>query len=355
MKKMSCLFILLLSVALNAQSIIDISVKGISDAKNDGAQKDRKEAILDAKKQACDKAGLTLSSKTIVENFKIAYDYVESKAESVLLPGFQIVDVGYTVDGTYQVVLSGKIKTIEEEPISVKDIRYAKSLYERGSYAKSAGILKRYIDTTDEKVSDATKESAFYYFIRWGYPLNRRESFEMFSSYYPESKHVDALDAFLKFSEKPLLTIDTVISLKGAGWKKSTFKKDEVTYDKQLNVYRDTIIIKDFTNVEHSLLINYTMYSTSKEVHNRFAYFYNLKYYNDNVRKNAPKNNDGYIDVFDTFKTFPENNRNKYRSGISDKRYADFNMRDYLLQGGIPSKEETIEQKLKFTIYQVAY
>ncbi|MBN1578710.1 MAG: hypothetical protein JW913_19255 [Chitinispirillaceae bacterium] len=39
-----------LSFTLHAQTVIDISVKGISNAGKDGAQKDRMEAIPDAKK-----------------------------------------------------------------------------------------------------------------------------------------------------------------------------------------------------------------------------------------------------------------------------------------------------------------
>jgi hypothetical protein len=93
-----------------SQEVIDISVKGISDNVKDGPQKDRMEAIMDAKRQACEKAGLTISSKTTVKNFQTVFDFVESQAEAVLLPGFQIVDVGYMQDGTYSVVLIGKIK-----------------------------------------------------------------------------------------------------------------------------------------------------------------------------------------------------------------------------------------------------
>ena len=48
--------LLLLYVTASSQEIIDISVKGISDNKQEGAQKDRKEAIMDAKRQACEKA-----------------------------------------------------------------------------------------------------------------------------------------------------------------------------------------------------------------------------------------------------------------------------------------------------------
>jgi len=102
--------LLLAWCALPGQEVIDISVRGISDAANDGAQKDRLEAILDAKRQACEKAGMTISSKTTVENFKAVFDLVETQAEAVLLPGFTVIDVGYMADGTFAVVLTGKLK-----------------------------------------------------------------------------------------------------------------------------------------------------------------------------------------------------------------------------------------------------
>jgi len=110
MKSIVLVFMLLMSTLI-AQDEIFISVKGISDSKNNGTQKDRLEAIMDAKRQACEKAGLRIEAKTTVENFQTVYDFIESQAEAVLLPGFQIVDIGYVQDGTYQVVLSGKLKT----------------------------------------------------------------------------------------------------------------------------------------------------------------------------------------------------------------------------------------------------
>ena len=102
--------ILLALSTVGGEEIIDNSVKGISDSHKDGAQKDRMEAILDAKRQACEKAGIAISSKTTVENFKLVFDYVESQAKAVLMPGFQVIDVGYMEDGTYSVVLVGKLK-----------------------------------------------------------------------------------------------------------------------------------------------------------------------------------------------------------------------------------------------------
>jgi hypothetical protein len=97
--------------SLPAQDIIDVAVKGISDNSRHGAQKDRQEAIMDAKRQACEKAGVRIEAKTTVENFQTVYDHVESQAAAVLLPGFQVIDNGYGEDGTYSVVLVGKIRT----------------------------------------------------------------------------------------------------------------------------------------------------------------------------------------------------------------------------------------------------
>lgn len=102
---------ILYSGALSAQDVIDVVVKGISDNSRDGAQKDRLEAIMDAKRQACEKAGLKIEATTTVENFQTVYDYIESQAAAVLLPGFQVIDNGYNEDGTYTVVLVGKIRT----------------------------------------------------------------------------------------------------------------------------------------------------------------------------------------------------------------------------------------------------
>ncbi|MFC1484137.1 hypothetical protein ACFL5M_01420 [Candidatus Neomarinimicrobiota bacterium] len=114
---MRYLLILLAAAVFNlqAQETIDVGVRGISDTNRDGAQKDRQEAILDAKRQACERAGLKIESATTVENFQTVYDYVETQAESVLLPGFQIIDNGYGEDGTYTVVLVGKVQTIQAE------------------------------------------------------------------------------------------------------------------------------------------------------------------------------------------------------------------------------------------------
>lgn len=115
MKRLILVCLLLVSATIHAQEIIDVGVRGISDQTRDGAQQDRLEAILDAKRQACERAGLKIESATTVENFQTVYDYVETQAESILLPGFQIIDNGYGEDGTYSVVLVGKIQSVIAE------------------------------------------------------------------------------------------------------------------------------------------------------------------------------------------------------------------------------------------------
>ena len=112
MYRLIILLIVVAVISADAQDILDIAVRGVSDAKNDGQQKDRLEAIMDAKRQACEKAGLRIQSNTTVENFQTTYDLVESQSEAVLLPGFQVIDNGYAADGTYSVVLVGKVKVV---------------------------------------------------------------------------------------------------------------------------------------------------------------------------------------------------------------------------------------------------
>ena len=96
-----------------ALDVISVVIEGISDSKRDGEQKDYKEAVLDAKLKAIERAGVQIESSTRVENFVLKEDWIESKAEAVLLPGFEIQKIGYGEDRTtYHIVLIGKIKVI---------------------------------------------------------------------------------------------------------------------------------------------------------------------------------------------------------------------------------------------------
>lgn len=76
---------------------------------------------MNAKLQTIEQAGASIESITKVVNFQLKYDVVESKSSAILLPGFQIIDIGYVADGTYQVVLIGKLQ-VGEKDFSSKEI-----------------------------------------------------------------------------------------------------------------------------------------------------------------------------------------------------------------------------------------
>lgn len=86
-----------------------VVIKGIDDGKKTSKQQDYKEAVINAKLQAIERAGVEVQSITKMENFQLKSEIVESKAKALIMPDFQIIDIGYQTDGTYQVVFSGKV------------------------------------------------------------------------------------------------------------------------------------------------------------------------------------------------------------------------------------------------------
>jgi hypothetical protein len=95
--------------------VIDVNIKGVDDGIKTSKQRDYKEAVMNAKLQAIERAGASIESITKVVNFQLQYDAVESQSKGILLPGFQVIDIGYVTDGTYQVVLIGKLQVGRDE------------------------------------------------------------------------------------------------------------------------------------------------------------------------------------------------------------------------------------------------
>lgn len=91
--------------------VIDVQIKGIDDGIKTSKQQDYKEAVLFAKREAIERAGVEIASETTVKDLMIHEDLIESKAKALLLPGYSIVDIGYTEDGEYTVMLIGKVRT----------------------------------------------------------------------------------------------------------------------------------------------------------------------------------------------------------------------------------------------------
>jgi hypothetical protein len=347
------LMLFLLSTSVFAQNVIDITVKGISDQQNDGAQQDRLEAILDAKKQACEKAGITIQSTTTVENFQVVYDLVETQAATVLLPGFQLVEIGYVQDGTYQVVLSGKIKLLDEEStLSSQEMRYAKSLRESGKDSECSAILKKYMDSEDPAVSAELKEEANYYYMKWGYAWNIQESFQKFAAFYPESKYLPTLESFSTFAAKPIYVHDYTYKSSAADWKKIEFLRDEVTFTKRIGIAADTIIFKNFQKQVQSILFKVTLFSEDGS-EPRTAYHFILSYFNGDVTQ--PHSEEEVKVVDDRFKVFQAGGSLTFQHSSTGEEFADYNYTRFQFAGDVPAGRGPFQQRLQFEIYQLSF
>lgn len=100
-----------ISIPQIKQDIIDVKIIGYDNGIKTSKQEDYLEALLNAKRQAIERAGIEVKSMSKVKNFKLEEDYIETYAKSILLPGFEVIDIGYGEGGTYNVMLIGKIKT----------------------------------------------------------------------------------------------------------------------------------------------------------------------------------------------------------------------------------------------------
>jgi len=118
------LLVLFLIPCVSYAEIIDVHIKGVDDGVKTTKQQDYKEAVLFAKREAIERAGVKVKALTTAKDFVIHSDYIESKAEAVLLPGYNVVDMGYSASGEYQVVLVGKVKPLAKsgKGFKIKDL-----------------------------------------------------------------------------------------------------------------------------------------------------------------------------------------------------------------------------------------
>ena len=195
MSRIACIvfFALLVVPCISDAETIDVQIKGVDDGAKTTKQRDYKEAVLFAKREAIERAGVKIKSMTTVKDLVVNSDYIESKAEAVLLPGYNILDMGYSADGTYQIVLIGKVKTVSEG-IDSKELRYAKSLMDRGEKDKAKKIITDIIENS--KDNNAVAE-AMYCQVLWKFASDARDTFEKLKAYYPDSKYVSRLESVL--------------------------------------------------------------------------------------------------------------------------------------------------------------
>ena len=119
MPRITCIvFIILLAIpCVSNAGTIDVMIKGADDGVKTNKKQDYNEAVMNAKLQALERAGVAIQFVAQAVHFQIRFDLVENKAKTVLVPGFQIMDIGYLEEGTYQVVLVGQVKTVSEETL----------------------------------------------------------------------------------------------------------------------------------------------------------------------------------------------------------------------------------------------
>lgn len=185
--------LLLLIPTVSFSQTIDVKIKGMDNGVKTSKQQDYEEAVLNAKLQAIERAGVKVNSITKIENFRLKYKKVESEANAVLMPGFNVMDIGYQADGTYLVVLMGKVKSIVEN-IDNRELRYAKSLVDRGKNDEAQKIVFNLINTSKE---DNIVAEAMYLSVIWKFASNEREMLEKLKAYYPDYKKNNYLESLL--------------------------------------------------------------------------------------------------------------------------------------------------------------
>jgi hypothetical protein len=192
---------------------IDVLIKGMDNGVKTSRDHDYQEAVMNAKLQAIERAGVSIKSLTQVENFQLKYDMIESKADAALLPGFQIIDMGYQSDGTYQVVLSGKVLVndakhdqsklwgkLRFQPAEFSEFKEALELWK---VLSAADIDNQYVNNSDGTVSDLTTG------LMWA------ASYEIKENILEARQYVEQINKkkFAGYSDWRIPTLDEVASL----------------------------------------------------------------------------------------------------------------------------------------------
>jgi hypothetical protein len=186
---LSVAVMLCVNVNLYAQEI-QVTEIGMDNGKKSTKQQDHREAVVDAKLKAIEKAGVEIKSYTLMVDFALKEDKVEAQSEGIILPGYTITDIGYGDDGVYRVVLSGRVK-LKTETKETGALRYALSLYEKGNKDLANKELERIQNgADDESRAGAIYYSAYWILIEKGYDAAKGDMdliYDKIVAYYPKS------------------------------------------------------------------------------------------------------------------------------------------------------------------------
>ncbi len=98
-----------------SEEIIPVQVTGMDDGKKTNRRNDYNEALINAKLKAIERSGVNINSLTRVVNLKNRFERIRSEANGILLPGFEVIDIGYLEDETYMIILIGKVRAIPKK------------------------------------------------------------------------------------------------------------------------------------------------------------------------------------------------------------------------------------------------
>ena len=157
MYRITCIvFIVLLTTPwVSNAGTIDLMIKGVDDGVKTIKEQDYNEAVMNAKLQALERAGVATQFIDQAVHFQIRFDLVENKAQAVLVPGYQIMDIGYLEDGTYQVVLVGQAKTVSDKPL-------ISSGYQKESQSRTTRLDNRFVIYNSGVVLDTKTNLEWY-------------------------------------------------------------------------------------------------------------------------------------------------------------------------------------------------
>ena len=163
MRKAALFGVMFLLFASTAPAdMFDVNIRGVDDGIKTSKQQDQREAVMNAKLRAIELAGEPVDAIIKITSFKLKYETVDAKARNVLLPGFQIVDIGYGEDGTYQVVLVGKAQTGGRSgdmgSVDDPELESVVNLYKQGNEKKALKELA----VLEKKGDPETRAQALY-------------------------------------------------------------------------------------------------------------------------------------------------------------------------------------------------
>jgi hypothetical protein len=225
MQRISLIFIItvILVPVFAFAGTINVLIKGLDDGVKSNKQIDYKEALMNAKQQAIERAGISIQSLTHVAGGTLKYDTIENMAKAILQPGFEVIDIGYTEDGTYQVVLSGKVRSEkniggEQNPYR-RQLRYAKNLMQSNEREKAKklfqNITSEFYDKTVKNgeqslIEDEVVAESMYCLGVGGFGPSDKILLAL-KSFFPKSKFTSSLETYIKNTGKEIDRLDDFI------------------------------------------------------------------------------------------------------------------------------------------------